>query len=182
MAHIYKTTNLINGKRYIGKSRYNNPEYYGSGINISRAIKKYGKENFIKEILEECSEDMVDERERYHISLNEPEYNIAAGGNGGDTLKYMTDERKKEVFHSYGKHFRENNPMLKEENRKKVSKRMKERNPMHTHPEKNPFLNNSYVKGRKWYNNGVENIYIYGDPPEGYVPGMKYKPRKKSEG
>lgn len=50
---IYKTTNLINGKIYIGQDSNNNPNYYGSGININRSILKYGKENFKKEILEE---------------------------------------------------------------------------------------------------------------------------------
>jgi len=181
MSHIYKITNDLNGKRYIGKSRKDNPNYYGSGIAISRAIQKYGKENFTKEILERCSNETVDERERYYISLEQPEYNIAAGGNGGDTSKYMTDTQKKEYNYKKGKSFRENNPMLQEENRQKVSERMKKHNPAHTHPENNPFLNNSYVKGRKWYNNGVENIYIYDNPPEGYVAGMVYKPRKKTK-
>lgn len=36
---VYKTTNLINGKIYIGKDKYNNPKYLGSGKNIRRAIK-----------------------------------------------------------------------------------------------------------------------------------------------
>jgi len=42
---IYKTTNLINGKYYIGKDKYNNPSYLGSGFILYQAIKKYGKEN-----------------------------------------------------------------------------------------------------------------------------------------
>jgi hypothetical protein len=52
---IYKTTNLINGKIYIGKDSKNNSKYLGSGLLLKRAILKYGKENFKKEILEECS-------------------------------------------------------------------------------------------------------------------------------
>jgi group I intron endonuclease len=51
---IYKTTNLINGKIYIGQDSKNNPKYLGSGKIIKLAIKKYGKENFKKEILEYC--------------------------------------------------------------------------------------------------------------------------------
>jgi group I intron endonuclease len=90
---IYKTTNLINGKIYIGKDTKNNPNYIGSGKIIKSAIKKYGKENFIKEILEYCNNDNIDEREIYWI--NELEsikngYNISTGGQGGDTFLYNT--------------------------------------------------------------------------------------------
>ena len=52
-ATVYKVTNLIDGKIYIGKHKCScsNCVYYGSGIHISKAIKKYGKKNFAKEIL-----------------------------------------------------------------------------------------------------------------------------------
>lgn len=50
---VYKTTNLLNGKFYIGvHSDYTgNHSYLGSGIAISNAVKKYGKENFTHEII-----------------------------------------------------------------------------------------------------------------------------------
>jgi group I intron endonuclease len=54
---IYLTTNLINGKKYIGKDSNNNPKYLGSGVLLLEDIKKYGKENFQKETLEYCSSD-----------------------------------------------------------------------------------------------------------------------------
>ena len=42
---IYKTTNLVNGKIYIGQDSNNNPNYYGSGTLLHKAIKKYGLES-----------------------------------------------------------------------------------------------------------------------------------------
>jgi hypothetical protein len=53
---IYKTTNQITGKWYIGKDANNKNYYLGSGKASHHAIKKYGKEAFTKEILEECSD------------------------------------------------------------------------------------------------------------------------------
>jgi len=85
---IYKTTNLINGKIYIGQDSKNNPEYYGSGNLINLAIKKYGKENFVKEILEYClTKDELNEKEKYWIAKynsNLTGYNISDGGQGGN--------------------------------------------------------------------------------------------------
>jgi group I intron endonuclease len=54
--YVYITTNLINGKKYIGDRSYigniKNDNYLGSGIKIKEDLKKFGKENFQKEILE----------------------------------------------------------------------------------------------------------------------------------
>ena len=100
---IYKTINLINKKFYIGKDSKNNPRYLGSGIILNRAISKYGKENFIKEILEECSTLIeLSEREIYWIKeLNATDtkigYNIAVGGHGGDTWTNQLESKKDEI-------------------------------------------------------------------------------------
>lgn len=49
---IYLTTNLCNGKRYIGQTkRPVTSTYFGSGKAIRKALKKYGAENFTREIL-----------------------------------------------------------------------------------------------------------------------------------
>ena len=50
---IYQITNTINNKIYIGKHQTENihDDYFGSGIALKRAIQKYGKSNFVKEIL-----------------------------------------------------------------------------------------------------------------------------------
>ena len=66
MFYIYKTTNLSNGKQYIG-SHDGDPfdSYIGSGKLIIKAIKKYGRGNFIREILEKCKPSKLRETKSY---------------------------------------------------------------------------------------------------------------------
>lgn len=89
--YIYLTTNLINGKQYIGQHKGKpNDDYFGSGTAITRAINKYGKENFQKEILCYCeSQQEANEKEKYYIQKfdainNKNFYNLAEGGQTGD--------------------------------------------------------------------------------------------------
>ena len=95
---IYKTTNLINGKYYIGQDSKNDPSYLGSGKLLKYAIEKYGIENFQKEILETCNtKEQLNEREIFWITkldAIETGYNIAQGGTGGDTLTNHPDYEK----------------------------------------------------------------------------------------
>jgi hypothetical protein len=89
---IYKITNLINNKIYIGKDITSNPDYFGSGLLIKRAIKKYGCENFIKEVIDTTDDyNELSKKEIYWISFYKSTnrkigYNITPGGDGGDTL------------------------------------------------------------------------------------------------
>ncbi len=89
---IYKTTNIITGKIYIGQDKNNNPNYLGSGKILIQSIEKHGRENFKKEIIEHCStKEQLDLAEMHWISYYESTnrdigYNIAAGGSGGDTI------------------------------------------------------------------------------------------------
>lgn len=86
---VYKTTNLLNGKIYVGKDEKNNPNYLGSGKILKLAVKKYGLENFQKEILEYCeTKEELNKKEIYWIdklSATTHGYNIAEGGTGGQT-------------------------------------------------------------------------------------------------
>jgi hypothetical protein len=95
--YIYKTTNCINGKVYIGKSEKPfNKNYYGSGILLEKAIKKYGKHNFKIEVLEQLlTIDELNNREKYWIKYySDNSYNLAEGGTGGWTTKHYSSEQK----------------------------------------------------------------------------------------
>lgn len=97
--YIYKTTNLVNGKIYIGKHTINNIDnsYIGSGVYFRKAVKKYGRENFSKEILEICVQckHYLNLREKYWINefktIIPNGYNLTVGGDGvcfdGEFLK-----------------------------------------------------------------------------------------------
>jgi hypothetical protein len=83
---MYKVTNKINGKFYIGKHQTKDLDdgYMGSGKLIRSAIKKYGIENFTKEILHILpSEDEMNQKEKELVVLSEMSYNLCEGGKGG---------------------------------------------------------------------------------------------------
>lgn len=83
---IYKTTNLLNGKYYIGKHQTKDLEdgYMGSGNLLKRAIKKYGKENFKTEILEVYDQEWkMNLAERILVVPDPTNYNLCPGGQGG---------------------------------------------------------------------------------------------------
>lgn len=90
MYHIvYLTTNLVNNKIYVGvHSTYNlNDGYLGSGIILSRSIKKYGERNFKRDILYYClsRQDALDIESlivNRDFVNNESTYNIHIGGGG----------------------------------------------------------------------------------------------------
>lgn len=97
---IYKTTNLVNGKIYVGKDASDRLAYLGSGMILRRAITKHGKENFRKEILERCysltelAQKEVEWIARLHANDPAIGYNLTEGGNGGDTYSSLDAERK----------------------------------------------------------------------------------------
>ena len=88
--YIYKTTNLLNGKIYIGQHKANlfDTTYYGSGKYLLNAIKHYGIKNFKCELIEWCeTQSITNSKERYWINYYQSRnrnigYNITEGGEG----------------------------------------------------------------------------------------------------
>lgn len=122
--HIYLITNKINGKKYIGlssKTPVQAKNYYGSGALITKAVKKYGKDNFEKEILEDNIESLsfLCERERYYIQIYDavksPEYyNIEDGGISSSFWNSVDDTYKEMISDKISKKLKLyflNNPM-----------------------------------------------------------------------
>ena len=88
MAIVYKSTNKINNKSYIGitirtlNERINDHKYKtnsNSDFYFHRALRKYGFDNFSWEIIENCSDDILEEREKFYIN----EFNTYAPLNNG---------------------------------------------------------------------------------------------------
>ena len=104
--HIYLVTNLINGKKYIGQTQTDDETYYGSGLNILKALKKYSRKNFKREILCHCSTlEELNEKEIYFIDFydavnSDMFYNIHPGGLGGPSRKYTQEEKDKHSLSS----------------------------------------------------------------------------------
>ena len=161
--YTYMVTNKINGKVYVGSHSWDgeglDPNYYGSGTAISRAVKKYGKENFQVEVLyfydtvEECRADEERILTEYNVKDCPHSYNIknAAVGFTSEDLKGKNNpqygKRGKDAP-MYGKHHTDESrkkmskaqkgKIVSEETRKKMSQAQKgEKHPMYgrTHTE-----------------------------------------------
>ncbi len=153
---VYKTTNLINGKIYIGQDTNNDPNYIGSGKIIKEAIRKYGKCNFSKEILEKCdSIQSLNEREIYWISFydstnNQIGYNILKGGLGSAGFKQSEEVVIKIKENNKSDKFRE--IMSSPEVSEKISQGQKnstKKKELHSSIEYKEKMGNS-LKGRKF--------------------------------
>lgn len=152
---VYKITNNVNGKVYIGQS-INIKNRWKDHINalnrkdssctlLQRAWNKYKQENFSFEILELCPEYMLDEVETKYIDIYDAHkngYNIEPGGNSN---KCLSDETKQKI--------REAHLGMKasDETRKKMSEsRLGDKNPMYrqTHSEETRKKISKANKGR----------------------------------
>jgi group I intron endonuclease len=100
---IYKTTNLVNGKTYVGQRKIKDwrclDKYYkGSGIRIKLAIKKYGLKSFDREILSYVdSLEQANRLETLYIKMLCPDYNLRSGGGQGGSL---SEESKIKISNS----------------------------------------------------------------------------------
>jgi hypothetical protein len=98
--YVYETTNILNGRKYIGKKKSPifDVNYLGSGILLQKAIEKYGRNNFTTVILKWCkTREELNECEKMFIYKKNAYksndfYNIASGGEGGNTYAGKTDD------------------------------------------------------------------------------------------
>ena len=151
MGYIYKITNLVNGKIYIGKtinldSRLYKHKYLakkGNSRHLYSAMRKYGIENFSYEVVEECDASLLNDRERYWINAyNSTDrnigYNKTNGGDGGDTWSLndhkeatskLLSEKLKGITHDPDSYYRgaekRRGAVLSEEQKKKISETLR---------------------------------------------------------
>lgn len=128
--YVYEITNLINGKKYIGKRsckcNIEDDKYMGSGYALKKAMKVHGKENFTKEILIVCEteEEAFAWEDFYTMQVNAWDnrmyYNLKRGGKGGTTE--LNEESKRKIGLANKKHW-ENIEL-----RKRMSEISRERN------------------------------------------------------
>ncbi|MEE3413520.1 MAG: NUMOD3 domain-containing DNA-binding protein [Bacteroidales bacterium] len=133
--YIYLILNKVNGKTYIGQHKsskeWSEDYYLGSGVVLSQAKKKYGKENFEKFFIQYCySKEELDEQEIFWIAeyknRGKAEYNLTKGGHSFSSTpwnkgKKMSEEfcKKNSEVHK-GNHYRKGKP-CSEETKRKIS-------------------------------------------------------------
>lgn len=207
--YVYKITNNLNGKWYIGKRKHHNPKndsYMGSGKLILLAIKKYGKENFTKEILKVFQNNH--EAAEYEASLLTKEtiatdmsYNIHEGGYGGFAHINTGDATHIERAKRGGKVASERNKnhpkwgignfKINPENQKKASElgRGKSKGSKRTLEQKEKFskaaLINNNMKGKVWciqkdnLDINSKKPFLKHDIPFDWITMSEYKDKKK---
>ena len=130
---IYKTTNLLNGKYYIGMHSTNNLNdgYLGSGKRLKYSVNKHGKENFRREILEfvNSREELI-LREQEIVSLDEIAkkecMNLKKGGDGGFNFTLKERQEISKIANQKQNFLRANNSEWSQKESEGRSKRMRE--------------------------------------------------------
>lgn len=149
--YVYKITNLVNGRVYVGQHKYDkypniDKNYFSSGLYIQRALKKYGRNNFKIEILKWCeNKEKLNEREfdltfKEKAFINQGGYVFRAGHEGimevSEETKIKMKKVKSQITFITRKKMSESHKgkHLSEEEKKKISERM---------------MGNTIMKGRK---------------------------------
>ena len=163
MAYMYKTTNKLNGRYYIGVSGRDDSKswYLGSGKLLKAAIKKYGKSNFEKEIIQEF--DTIEEAfkmEREIVDedfVNNPStYNYTIGGGGsapgkmhpnfGNRWKHSEETKKKMSISTSGSGNSQYGKKYTKEESAKLSNIMKKYYEKNDHHSKGVKLDDDHKK------------------------------------
>lgn len=130
---IYKITNKVNGKIYIGqsvnildrwnhhKSCCNNEKCHEYNSPFYRALRKYGVDNFNFDIIEECPVEELDDKEIIYIQKynsfihigDSNGYNNTIGGNQGSRFRVKTDEEKLKISANRDYKYGVDNPLSK---------------------------------------------------------------------
>lgn len=206
MNFVYLTTNLVNGKQYIGshEGEYDDG-YLGSGKPILlNAIKKYGRENFKREILEECDPSLnliLEEKYiREYNTLAPNGYNISPTGGVKGGGKHSEETKKKISNSSFGKPGTRKGAILSNVTKQKLKDiqlgrmhsnetklKISESNIGRISPRKGVVLNDETKKkiskskkGRSWGNHTVESKEKISIGKKG-IPKSEEHKRKISE-
>lgn len=190
IGYIYKITNLINGKFYIGKtkvsvnqrynrhikdsSKYNQQKRYIS--HLYRAMNEYGVANFSVETVEECAYDELSDRERFWIEFLDARnplvgYNICKGGEGGPGGARFKGHKHTEITKQKMSEDRSGSGNANFGNRYKLSEEQLARHHRFGKAEDNPIFGthrseetknkiSEKKKGKIIINNGSVSIFI----------------------
>jgi len=200
---IYKITNLLNDKIYIGKHQTKdlNDGYMGSGKHLKRAISKHGIKNFKKEILFVFdNENEMNDKEAEIVDedfvLREDVYNICVGGQGG--FSYINNNKMNNSNKDKSAIYIKLSEKLKGIPNSSASGRLKERHRLglirydtfsgrnHSEETKRKIgiasskhqqgeLNSQY--GSFWITDGKQNMRCYDNKiPKGWYKGRTFIP------
>ncbi len=130
IGYIYRTTNLVNGKIYIGQHQRDELDrrYYGSGVMLQKALKKYGKANFQVDVIvwEDTVEKLNEAEIKFIAAFNSTipsiGYNLSTGGESGNKGSKQSEETKRLI--GLGPRWNKGIPMS-DEHKKRQSERQK---------------------------------------------------------
>lgn len=166
---IYKVTNQVNKKVYIGKTkntlRIRRQQHYYEINDLKssfhNALTKYSPESFIWEMIDAASSlEELDQKEKYWIKYFRSRedgigYNIGVGGEGGDN--FSNNPKKEEIRKYIGSQVRLSKRWT-EEKRKEASEKMKgPNNPMKLNPQNSIFIKDNPMKKEEYKRYGSEN-------------------------